>query len=200
MASAMGLRHVLPVQTNRMIRLALSARVAASITPSRSMLQLILVDLDHRRELLILRRPGVDHHVEPGQAAQRLGRRRDRVLGSRHHRDDERRRQKPQHVADDRLSRAAQRDVAVRRDQRLDLARASGCTDRRPCRRRRPAWPGRARAARPSAGRLARSAEPSRSPPPGLSRAGSAGAIGSDLRMARTRATASARSAQAARP
>ncbi len=38
-ASAIGLRQVLPVQTNNMIRLAVSARVAASITPSRSMLQ-----------------------------------------------------------------------------------------------------------------------------------------------------------------
>ena len=40
MASAMGLRQVLPVQTNRMIRLALSTRLAASITPSRSIVQL----------------------------------------------------------------------------------------------------------------------------------------------------------------
>ena len=103
-ASAMGLRQVLPVQTNRMIRLAVSARVAASITPCAFDAPALLVDLDHRGELPVLRRPGVDHHVDAGQPAQGIGRRGDRMLGRRHHRDDQGRRQEPQHVADDRLS------------------------------------------------------------------------------------------------
>ncbi len=40
MASAIGLRQVLPVQTNRMIKLEHSTRVAGSTTPWRSMVQL----------------------------------------------------------------------------------------------------------------------------------------------------------------
>ena len=45
------------------------------------------------------------------------------MLGGGHHRDDQGAGQQPQDLADDRMRRAAQRDVAVGRDQRLRLGR-----------------------------------------------------------------------------
>ena len=91
MASAMGLRQVFPVQTNRMITLEDCMSVAASTTPGLSMDQRPSSILTTVANCWILGRPGVDHHVKTREPAQRVGRRGDRVLRGRHHGDDQRR-------------------------------------------------------------------------------------------------------------
>ena len=78
----------------------------------------IVVDANHSGEILIMRGSGVDDHVQPAQAPQRLGRRWDRMFGGGDHRDDQRRWQQPQDFPDNRVRRASQGDVAVGRDQR----------------------------------------------------------------------------------
>ena len=70
MASAMGLRQVLPVHTKRMMTLDVSASVAASINARTFDAPAIVVDANHSGEILIMRGSGVDDHVQPGQSPQ----------------------------------------------------------------------------------------------------------------------------------
>ena len=127
MASAMGLRQVLPVQTKRMITPDMRLRVDASIAPSSDDGPALVFNPNLRARRSQVGRPRVDDHVQFGEIPERKCRGRLRFPhGRRGNLQDQRGGHELEHRSYERVGRASQRNSSLGRDELPSLVRADG--------------------------------------------------------------------------